>query len=359
MRFGLSEEQEAFRDQLRRLLAERAPLERVREVAAHGTGFDERLWSGLAELGAMGVLVPEEYGGLGLGAFDAGLVLEELGRVTAPAPYLGTTFVAPVVLAESPSNSLAGEWLPRIAAGEVKIGLALAEAVGAREGAGVSAENRRLSGKALAALDTGAADAFLVASGRDSLWLVRAEAHGLSRTAMTSIDRTRALAELRFNKVEAEPLAGGTALVQRALDLARVGFAADTVGAADAMVEQAVTYSKQRVQFDRVIGSFQGVKHALADMVTAMEPARALSWYASHAQTAFSAPEAHRLACHAKAHLAEVGRMVARGTTEVHGGMGFTDDLGLHYWFKRIGLDRQLFGSPEQLRAEAMKGLAA
>ncbi len=359
MRFGLSQEQEAFQDQLRRLLSQRSPLERVREVAAEGTGYDEHLWSGLTELGAVGVLVPEEHGGLGMGAFDAGIVLEELGRFTAPAPYLGTAFVAPLVLAESSSNSLAAEWLPRIAGGEAKIGLALTEAVGARAGAGVSVENGRLAGKSLMVQDAGAAEAFIVASGRDQLWLVRREANGLAQTAMTSIDRTRMLAELRFDQVEAEPIAGGEALVARALGLARVGLAADQVGAAEAMLSQAVEYAKVREQFDRVIGSFQGVKHSLADMITALEPAKALVWYAVHAQTALPRTDAHRMACHAKAHMAEVGRFVARFATEVHGGMGFTDDLGLHYWFKRIGLDRQLLGSPEQIRAEAAKAMAA
>jgi alkylation response protein AidB-like acyl-CoA dehydrogenase len=359
MRFGLSEEQEAFRDQLRRLLTERAPLARVREVAADGTGFDRRLWDGLTELGALGVLVPEEYGGLGMGAFDAGIVLEELGRFAAPAPYLGSGMVAPLVLAESTSNSVAAEWLPQIAGGEAKIGLALAEAIGARAGAGVSVQNGHLTGKALAAQDSGAADAFLVASGRNELWLVRTGVAGLTQTPMTSIDRTRALAELRFDGVEAEPVAGGEALVQRAVDLARIGLALSTLGAAEAMFEQSVEYAKQRVQFDRVIGSFQGVKHVLADMIAALEPARALVWYATYAQTNLPRAEAHRLACHAKAHCGEVGRVVACNATEVHGGMGFTDDLGLHYWFKRIGLDRQLLGSPEQVRAEAAKAIAA
>jgi alkylation response protein AidB-like acyl-CoA dehydrogenase len=358
MRFGLSEEQEAFRDQLQRLLADCAPLARVREVAADGTGFDERLWTGLAEIGAMGVVVPEEFGGLGLGGFEAGLVIEELGRVVAPAPYMSAAFVAPIVLAESTSNSLKGEWLPRIAVGEARIGLALAESVGARAGAGVTAQNGRLSGKALAVQDAGMADAFIVATGRDSLWMVDSGAAGLSRTPMTSIDRTRALAELKFDEVEAEPISGDAALVQRAVDLVRTGLASDTIGACDAMVLQAVEYSKVREQFDRVIGSFQGVKHSLADMVTALEPARALAWYAAHAQTAMP-DEAHRVACHAKAHTGEVGRMIARFTTEVFGGMGFTDDLGLHYWFKRIGVDRQLLGSPEQVRAEAAKAMAA
>ena len=300
----------------------------------------------------MGVLVPEEYGGLGMGAFDAGVILEELGRFTAPAPYLGSAFVAPLVLAESPSNSVAAQWLPRIAGGEARIGLALSEAVAARPGTGVRVENGRLSGRSLAVQDAGAADAFIVATGKDQLWMVESAAAGLSQTPMTSIDRTRALADMRFDQVEAEPIAGGEALVARGVDLARVGLAADSVGACEAMFAQALEYSKVREQFERVIGSFQGVKHSLADMITALEPAKALTWYAVHAQTALPRDEAHRMALHAKAHMAEVGRMVARFSTEVHGGMGFTDDLGLHYWFKRIGLDRQLLGSPEQIRGE-------
>lgn len=359
MRFGLSSEQEAFQDQISRLLNERSPLDRVREVAADGTGYDERLWSGLAELGAMGILVPEEHGGLGMGAFDAGMILEMLGRFAAPAPYLGTAFVTPLVLAESTSNNVTAEWLPLIAAGEAKIGLALSEAVAAKPGAGIAVENGRLNGRSLAVQDAGSADAFLTATGRDQLWLVRRDAPGLTQTPMTSIDRTRALAELHFENVEVEPVAGGEALVARALDLGRVGLAADSVGACEAMFSQASDYAKVREQFERVIGSFQGVKHTLADMITALEPAKALTWYALHAQTALPRAEAHRMALHAKAHMAEVGRFVARFATEVHGGMGFTDDLGLHYWFKRIGLDRQLLGSPEQIRVEAAKAMAA
>ena len=128
--------------------------------------------------------------------------------------------------------------------------------------------------------------------------------------------------------------------------------AADTLGAAQHMLDAAVAYSGQREQFGRVIGSFQAVKHLCADMAAALEPCRALVWYAAYALDALP-DEAHLSACHAKAHVAEVGTMVAKTATEVHGGVGFTDLLGLHYWFKRIGLNRQLFGGPERARADA------
>ena len=138
------------------------------------------------------------------------------------------------------------------------------------------------------------------------------------------------------------------------LDVGRVLLAADTLGAAQNMLDQAVAYSLTRVQFGRPIGSFQAVKHMCAEMAADLEPCQSLVWYAAHAVDAIP-NEARVTACHAKAHVAEVGKFVAKTATEVHGGMGFTDLVGLHYWFKRIGLNRQLLGSPERLRDEAAR----
>jgi len=137
-------------------------------------------------------------------------------------------------------------------------------------------------------------------------------------------------------------------------------LAADTLGAGWHMIDQAVAYAKERKQFDRVIGSFQAVKHMCAEMAAELEPCRSLVWYAAHAFDAIPA-DAALTAAHAKAHTSEIGRFVARTATEVHGGMGMTDLLGLHYWFKRIGLNRQLLGGPERVRdlAAAMQGFAA
>ena len=140
-------------------------------------------------------------------------------------------------------------------------------------------------------------------------------------------------------------------------DAGWVLVAADSLGAAEAMLGKAVAYAKERKQFGRVIGSFQAVKHMCAEMAAELEPCRALVWYAAYAFDAVES-EASLTAAHAKAHTSEVGRFVARTSTEVHGGMGFTDLLGLHYWFKRIGLNRQLLGGPERVRhlAAQMQG---
>ena len=150
-----------------------------------------------------------------------------------------------------------------------------------------------------------------------------------------------------------EPGRAGPAC-RRMLDAARVILAADILGACERAIELAVAYAKERRQFERVIGSFQAVKHLCAEMVAELEPARALVWYAAHAFDAVP-EEASLVAHHAKAHLSEIGRFIVRTATEVHGGIGFTDEQNLHYWFKRVGLDRQLLGSPELLREQAAR----
>jgi alkylation response protein AidB-like acyl-CoA dehydrogenase len=167
------------------------------------------------------------------------------------------------------------------------------------------------------------------------------------------------LSELTFEATPAEALASNHAL-ERLRDAAWILLAADTLGACQAMIDKAVAYAKERRQFGRVIGSFQAVKHLCAEMAAELEPARALVWYAAYAFD-HAPDEAPLMAAHAKAHLSEIGRFIARTSVEVHGGIGMTDLLGLHYWFKRIGLNRQLLGGPERVREAAarLQGLAA
>jgi len=171
---------------------------------------------------------------------------------------------------------------------------------------------------------------------------------------LKTIDRTRGQAEVHFDNAAAEVLPGSTKselALRHTIDVGRIMLAADTLGAAQVMLDKSIDYACERKQFNRVIGSFQAVKHMCAEMAAELEPCRSLVWYAAHSVA--NVPEDTALmAGHAKAHLSEVGRFVARTATEVHGGMGITDLLGLHYWFKRIGLNRQLLGAPELVRAE-------
>lgn len=359
MQFGLSSEQKLLQDSIGQYLADRAPLERVRRFAESGEARAADVAAGLADLGVAGLLVPESYGGVGLSTLDACLVAEVLGRHVAPVAFVANSVMVPVALLLAGSDAQRREWLPRIASGAFVVGAALAEWNGARAGAGVVAAEGRLGGRTLHVLDF-EADAWLVADASGRLHLVAADAPGLERRRLETVDRTRPVGELVFDRVPAELLPESDAAVcRRVLDAGRAVLAADALGASQAMIDQAVAYAGQREQFGRLIGSFQAVRHLCAEMAANLEPMRAFTWYAGHALDA-QPDDAHRVVCHLKAQMGEVGKSIAKTATEVHGGMGFTDLLGLHYWFKRIGFDRQMLGTPERLRVEAARaqGLA-
>jgi alkylation response protein AidB-like acyl-CoA dehydrogenase len=348
MEFGLSPEQTLLQDSVNRFLHGQVPLERVRRFVDDRD--DGEIWQGLADLGVPALLIPEHAGGVGLSYLDAALVAEALGHHATPAPFLGAV-VAPRAFAAAGVDQSA--LLADIAAGAARLGLALGEAVGVRADAGVRASGDRLDGKALFVTDY-PASCYLVADDRHGLYLVRADAAGLSGRLLTTIDRTRPTGELTFSNTPAQRISDDPGVLVGVLDAARVMLAADTLGAAQSMLDKAVAYAREREQFGRPIGSFQAVKHMCAEMAAALEPCRAMVWYAAHALDHIP-EEAHLTACHTKAHLAEVGTLVAKTATEVHGGMGFTDLLGLHYWFKRIGFNRQMLGAPELLREEAAR----
>jgi len=352
MEFGLSQEQTLLQDSVNKFLTDQSPLSKVREVAT-GDASDAEIWQGLAELGIPGLLIPEAQGGVGLGCLDAAIVAECLGYHVTPGPFIASAAMAPVSLLAAGKDEL----LAKIAAGEHRVGIAFGEAIGARNDAGVTVKNGSMSGKCIFVLDADA-DSYLIATPDKSIYLV--DANSVERKPLTTVDKTRSTCELILNDVAAELISDDVEVYNRTLDIGRVMQAADTLGAAQSMVDQAVAYAKERKQFNRVIASFQAVKHMCAEMASNLEPCRSMVWYAGHAMD--DVPEEARLvACHTNAHLSEVGKFVSKTSTEVHGGMGFTDLVGLHYWFKRIGANRQLLGSPELVREEAarLQGLAA
>ena len=334
MEFGLTSDQTMMQESIDRTLARVAPLERVRKAA--NEPFARDVFDALVQLAVPGILIPEEVGGLGLSLLDATLAAEMLGKHVAPVPFVASAVMAPLALVGAGTDAQRKAWLPKLASGETIAGVAVSEhASGAREKAQVTAKNGKLSGKALFVLDFAGADIFIVADKFGELHLIDARAKGLEKTLLTTIDATRAIGELNFDSAEAEPLTGGNGPTTL-----------------ERMIEKAVAYAKERKQFGRVIASFQAVKHLCAEMTAELEPCRALIWYAAYGSDALP-DQSRRLAAHAKAHLSEIGPFVARTATEVHGGMGFTDLLGLHYWFKRIGFNRQILGGPEKARHDA------
>jgi alkylation response protein AidB-like acyl-CoA dehydrogenase len=355
MEFGLSKEQTLLQESLGQYLDRKASLERVKRFVRDHESHADDIWAGLCELGIPGMLVKEEHGGIGLSLVDAALVAETIGSRVAPTPFVATAALVPLAIAMAGSAPQQSRWLPALAQGSTLAGAAVSEAVSSRENATVQSDGSMLHGKALFVLDF-EADLYLVADARGALFLVEAGAHRLKRVPLPTIDQTRRFGELVFDNVAAERLPGSSdpEVCARIIDAGRILLAADTLGAAQRMLTRAVAYAKQRMQFGRVIGSFQAVKHMCAEMAAALEPCRAMMWYAAYAFDAI--PEEARLTiCHAKAHIAEVGTFVARTATEVHGGIGFTDELGLHLWFKRIGANRQLLGGPDRVREQAAR----
>jgi alkylation response protein AidB-like acyl-CoA dehydrogenase len=353
--FGPNDSERLFERILRGFLADRLAMEELHRLAASGSGFDDKLWAGLTELGLPGVLVPERFGGAGLGTFAAGLAAGALGASCAPVPFVAAAVMAPLALLRYGSDAAQAEWLPRIAAGTARLAIAVDGPTGTTATRALDRRRDRLSGRLDIVLDLAGATHVLAALGDGAIGIVAVNDPGVRLSLGPSLDRTRPVGACVLNDCSAEILSDGGDIGVRAEGLVAAGramLAADTLGAAQTMLERAVAYARQREQFGRPIGSFQAVKHMCAEMAAMIEPAQALVWYAAHAQDALP-DDARVLACHAKAHLGEVGREVSRMATEVHGGMGFTHELGLHYWFKRLSANRQLLGGPERCRREA------
>lgn len=360
MDFGLSEDQKLLEETARGLLADQVSIDKVRALRDEKTWNDRGLWQELAGLGLTGILVPEAQGGAGLSLLDAALVAQATGHAAAPLPYLSSAIMVPVAL-RACGGAAAEDWLGGLASGEIFFGMAVTELWSRREGAEVRLEGGKLSGKAMMAWDAMGADFVLVALDPSTLAVVRGDAAGLGKERLVTIDVTRCSSELVFSDVEPEAFFENAAdAIAAMLRAGRIALAADSLGACESMLAQAVAYSLERKQFNRVIGSFQSVKHMCAEMVADLEPSRSLVWYAAHSFDAMP-EEAPVLACHALAHLSEVGHEIASVSTQVHGGTGWTDEQNLHFWFKRLGVSRHLLGGPEYLRALAadLQGLAA
>ena len=360
MDFGLSDEQVLLQSTVKRFLAERCPTDRVRQIMETETAHDAALWRGLAELGTTAIVVPEAHGGLGQGLLDLALVAEELGYAATPGPLLATS-VATVALTYATDREAQAEWLPRLAAGEAIGALALGEADEQWDLASLTtrAQGDRLTGVKPLVAAGGIADVVLAAatdSDGPALWLVERDAPGLTVASLRGSDMTRPLYSLTFADTPARRVGSREAL-RRAYDAGLVLVAADAYGGARRCFEMTRGYVLEREQFGQLIGSFQAVKHQLADLIADLEPALSLVWYAAHAYDHLP-DQASRHAALAKAHLCDLYDRTTRVATELHGGIGFTWEYDLHLWFRRAMFDRSAFGASglQRTRAAAAAG---
>jgi len=354
--FGLSQEQVLLKDTIRRYLETECPPTRVRAIMEKPSGHDPDLWHGLAQLGVPGLRIPVEHGGSGLELLDAALAAEELGWACTPGPFLACALASEALIAAD-NREAAARWLPAIAQGTALVTLALGED-GDQWDAGQLATRARggvLTGRKPLVIYGEIADAILVAAQDDDgpgLWLVERGAPGLAVTTQRTTDMTRRVAAVTLEGAPGARIAAGRTAIDRARDAGLVLLAADAYGGARRCLEMTVRYALTREQFGQPIGGFQGVKHQLADLATDLDPALSLWWYAAHAHDRIR-DRAARHAAIAKAHLTDLFDRVARVTTELHGGIGFTWEYDLHLWFRRSVFDRSFLGEAAYHRARA------
>lgn len=363
MNFAFDEEQKSLADTVARLLADHEAL-RAPDLSADAAG---PAWDALAELGLFAMMVPEEQGGAGLNAVDLALSVEAIGGALGPLAALDALLVTDVLVHHGTPAQQA-EYLPRIATGELRVAVALAEqgCDDAPEGVGAAVSANRLQGTKVLVREAAQAQLFAVVAQSGSgpaVYLVPADAAGVSVRLHEDIDPTCAHGEVRFDGVDlsGDALVGPANPARAAARLFDGGAALSScllLGIAARMLATAVDYARTRVQFGQAIGSFQAIKHRCADMAVAVESARSATYYGVWAFAEDAADRARAVSM-AKAYAGDVARHVCNETIQVHGGMGFTWELGLHRYLRRAKVLEHAFGGAiwhnERILAETLR----
>jgi alkylation response protein AidB-like acyl-CoA dehydrogenase len=360
-----SDSERAFADALRSLLADRGVVDKALARIESGQTYDEDLWQAVAtDLGCAGLLIPEYHGGHNASYREAASAAEALGAFVAPVPFLGSAVIATTALVSAEEG---GAVLGRMAAGEVTVALAagfatrpgtafpLSVRVAARRPGDAASGTARLRGSVAGVADALPAGLLLVPADGvpHGLYLVEASAPGVSRAPVVSLDMTRQLCDLSFDDAPATLIASGAA-ASRALDAALAAgaavLAAEQVGLAQRCLDMTVGYVKERRQFARPVGSFQALKHRLADLWVEITQARAASRYAA-ACLATDDPDTRVAVAVAQAYCSEAAVHAAQECVQLHGGIGFTWEHPAHLYLKRAKADSIALGAPDAHRA--------
>lgn len=365
MNFGFTEDQEALREATRKFLDNECPTTFVRKMMADDTAHSTELWKKVAQLGWLGIMVPEDFGGAGGSFLDLVVILEETGKSLLPGPFFATALLGTTALLAGGSAGQKSALLPKIVEGTHIVTLALAEKSGRYDAAGVTLAAKAkgsdftLSGEKMFVPDAHVADQMIVAArtGQGSnaedgitLFLVDAKAPGVTITQLKTVDMTRRQCHVVFQDVaiaSAQVLGEvgkGWSVLRRVLDQAMAGLAAEMVGTGQKALDLAVSYAKERVQFGKPIGSFQAVKHKCVDMMVQVENARSLTYYAAWTVDE-NTPEARQAVPMAKAYCSDMCKTVTSEAIQVHGGIGFTWEHDMHLFYRRGLASEAAFGS--------------
>jgi len=347
MNLDFSPEQQRMREAARRFLAERCPPAAVRKVLEGEGRYDRELWRELAELGYLGIAIPEEFGGSGGGYLELCVIAEELGRVLAPVPVSSSVYLATEFLKIGGSPAQQAAYLPKLASGASIGTFAMAEEAGESVAGSIHAQVAagRLTGTKTPVPDGDTADFAIIAAGSanapgPSLYLVDLRGAGVERRPLATIDPSRSYAELTFSGTPVEPLAlgeNGERVLARVLDGAAVLMAFEQLGGADFALEAACAYAKDRWAFGRPIGSNQAIKHMLADMYVSATLARSNCYYGAWALST-AADALGEAAASARISATQAFQHCARNNIQVHGGSGFTWAVDCHLYYRRSNL---------------------
>jgi len=357
MNFDFSDDQKQMRDAARKFLSEKCPPKAVRAVLDGKVAYDKELWKGLAEMGFLGVAIPEAFGGAGAGHLELCVIAEEMGRAIAPVPFSSTVYLAAEALLIAGSDAQKQKWLPKIASGEAIGTVALFEGAGNPSPKAIkcAASGGTLNGVKKPVPDGAIADFAVVATrtgstGRDSdisLFLVDLKAGGVEVKELTNVDPTRGQAELTFRNCKAEPLGAageGWGVITQVLDRAAVLLAFEQVGGSDRALEMGRDYALDRIAFGRPIGSFQAIKHMLADMYVSATLARSNCYYGAWALST-NAGELPEAAAAARISATQAFQHCSKNNIQVHGGMGFTWEFDCHMYYRRANATAVTLGS--------------
>jgi alkylation response protein AidB-like acyl-CoA dehydrogenase len=375
MDFGLNEDQETLAKYARDFLSNECPTTFVRSMLDHSTGRDDAFYKHMADLGWMGIAIPEQYGGQGMTYVDLGVLLEEMGRALVPGPFFASVCLAAPAIIEAGSDAQKQALLPGIASGAQNATVAYTEANARVDASGIElAANRSgdgyiLSGTKRFVLDAHVADTIIVAARTSdsgdptegvTLFVVDPKASGVTVKQLKAMDMTRRLCEVTLDSVTVGPDAvlgdadRGWPRLERAIQRATGMLAAECVGGSQKVLDLSVAYARERIQFGRPIGSFQAVKHKCADMLVDVELGRSAMYYAAWAASD-SDEELPLAASIAKAFCGEAYTRVAGNGIHVHGGIGFTWEHDMHLYFKRAKANEVLLGDPSYHRDQVAR----
>lgn len=352
MNFEFSEEQYMLREQARGFLSDRCSLIAVRKIVEGDELYDADLWQQIAELGWTATVIPEEYGGLGLGYLELSVIAEELGRAIVPVPFSSSVYLATEAILIAGSEEQKRSYLPGLADGSVVGCLAVAESSGHTTAASLNSRyrNGRLSGTKVPVVDGGVASFAIVLAATDcgdgaSAYIVNMS--DVERYAVNALDTSRSVSRLVLKDAPAQQLGRegeGWALLQKIYDRAAVLFAWEQVGGASAALEMAKSYAMERIAFGRSIASFQAIKHKLAYMYVKNTLARSNCYYGAWALST-DASELPLAAATAQVSAIQAYYHAAKENIQTHGGMGFTWEFDCHFHYKRSRLLASSIGS--------------